>query len=714
MSERFYTILTKLGKAKIANATALGTKVNLTKFQVGDGNGSYYNPTEDQTQLRNKVWESNISSIKIDENNPNWVVLETIIPGDVGGFMIREAAALDDEGNIISIGKYPETYKPVVGDGSTKDLYIRMILEVSNATSVTLKIDPSVILATKKDIEVITSNMSNLSKKVTKNTEDISEINEQLTNITEDAESLKDKVEGIEVPVTSVNKKTGDIILKAEDIKTNDEITLEDFKSASSKEINDIKKGIGTRNLIFNSNFKNGLSLWSSWNNTTINIDSNLNCIIKAVTSTSVGYGILTPTLSLVKDQKYTISFFASSYYNTSILNYIYIVSESTGTIKLDNVNNLGTLYSFCSITFTSEYSINDAKILIGSAKKGVTDEGFRLRNIKIEKGVIPTDWTPAPEEITNKLDTIQTGAEVNQNAISKININNQILNSTSKTDTIQLTLDNDIKTSISNKEIIIKKRNKLDDPLELFVNKTTGVDDNIETTPFKTIQAAIDYVKNYYAYLEKGVNIKITPGEYDNPFNINNFGVNYGVITLISTEAEQIPSGGNISDESHSVVVQQFECKNNATTIQFVGFTSRGYNPTSMKIDIAEGGSDYVKLLDLLSNDNLVFSKSVIYGSAGNLSPWKYYYGFRPYYTKILIRDSKLGQFASGTPGGNSAPIRIVDNSDVVLLNVKFEGNASFDIIAEESRVHLRNCSRTDGQQLKKNISKACLIAEA
>ena len=210
MAEQFYTILTKLGKAKIANATALGTKVNLTKFQVGDGNGSYYNPTEDQTQLRNKVWESNISSITVDENNPNWIVLETIIPGDVGGFMIREAAALDDEGNIISIGKYPETYKPVIGDGSTKDLIIKMILEVSNTSSVTLKLDPTVILATQKDIQI-----------------------------------LENKIKNIKIPVTSVNSKTGAIELKAEDIKTEDgksvETQLADIATEVKQNNEDIK-----------------------------------------------------------------------------------------------------------------------------------------------------------------------------------------------------------------------------------------------------------------------------------------------------------------------------------------------------------------------------------------------------------------------------------------------------------------------------------------
>lgn len=155
MDEQFYTILTKLGKSKVANATGLGEKVNLTKFKVGDSNGNYYNPTEEQTELRNIVYETNINAVYTDEDNPNWIVIEVVIPGNVGGFTIREAAVFDDLGNMIAIGKYPETYKPLSENGSTKDLLIKMILEVSNASVVTIKVDPTVIFASKKDLEVL-------------------------------------------------------------------------------------------------------------------------------------------------------------------------------------------------------------------------------------------------------------------------------------------------------------------------------------------------------------------------------------------------------------------------------------------------------------------------------------------------------------------------------------------------------------------------------
>lgn len=108
--------------------------------------------------------------------------------------MIREAAILDDEDNVVAIAKYPETYKPLTQDGSSKDILIRTILEVSNASSVTLKVDPTVILATKKDIQIITSSMNELDKRITKNEESITNIKSDLADITTDNKRLtKDK-----------------------------------------------------------------------------------------------------------------------------------------------------------------------------------------------------------------------------------------------------------------------------------------------------------------------------------------------------------------------------------------------------------------------------------------------------------------------------------------------------------------------------------------
>lgn len=169
--QKYYTILTKAGKASIANATALGNKVDFVKLRLGDGAGAEYNPTEEQTALKKVVWEGSISNVKIDEENLNWIVIETIIPGSVGGFMIREVGIFDSENKLIAVSKYPETYKPAADSGSVKDLVIRIILVVSNTSSVNLKVDPTVILATLKDIQDLNTKIetvnTNLDNKIT-------------------------------------------------------------------------------------------------------------------------------------------------------------------------------------------------------------------------------------------------------------------------------------------------------------------------------------------------------------------------------------------------------------------------------------------------------------------------------------------------------------------------------------------------------------------
>lgn len=197
MEEKFYIILTKIGREKIANATALGELVGLTKFQVGDSNGEYYEPTEEQTALKNVVWEGNINSLRIDEKNPNWIVIETILPGTVGGFMIREAAVLDNENNIIAIGKYPETYKPRAEDGSIKDLVVKMILQLSNTSNVTLEVDPTLVFVTQKDIQDLDDKFDKNIKEIKVNIGDVNILTTDSKDLSGAINEVVKKIENI-------------------------------------------------------------------------------------------------------------------------------------------------------------------------------------------------------------------------------------------------------------------------------------------------------------------------------------------------------------------------------------------------------------------------------------------------------------------------------------------------------------------------------------
>ncbi len=149
----FYTILTDIGKAKLANATALGTTVSLQDIAVGDGGGVAVTPQTSDTALTNEVWRAALNNISIDSSNANWIVCDGYIPSDVGDFTVREVGLFDADGDMIAVGNYPDTYKPTLASGSAKDLYIKVIIEVSDAGVVELKVDPSVVLATRKYVD---------------------------------------------------------------------------------------------------------------------------------------------------------------------------------------------------------------------------------------------------------------------------------------------------------------------------------------------------------------------------------------------------------------------------------------------------------------------------------------------------------------------------------------------------------------------------------
>ncbi|WP_298438098.1 phage tail protein [Geobacter sp.] len=153
MPTTYYTKVTTSGQNKLAAALVSQTPVPLTHFAVGDANGAYYEPTGNEAALVHEVWRAAVNRVYQHQNNANWVVVEAIIPASQGGFDIREAAVFDAEGDMIAIGKYPLTNKPLPGSGSEKDLYVRLIMQVTNATTVQQTIDMSLVLATKEYVD---------------------------------------------------------------------------------------------------------------------------------------------------------------------------------------------------------------------------------------------------------------------------------------------------------------------------------------------------------------------------------------------------------------------------------------------------------------------------------------------------------------------------------------------------------------------------------
>lgn len=142
----FYTLLTNYGIAKIVEARANKQTINLSHIAVGDAE---IIPSESMSALKSEKHRLAINSIIQDENNPSYLIIEGVIPVSVGGFYINEVGIFDESGNLFAIGNLPKTYKPLLSEGSAKDLTLKITIEVANASEITLKVDNSVVLATR-------------------------------------------------------------------------------------------------------------------------------------------------------------------------------------------------------------------------------------------------------------------------------------------------------------------------------------------------------------------------------------------------------------------------------------------------------------------------------------------------------------------------------------------------------------------------------------
>ncbi|MCG0309535.1 phage tail protein [Escherichia coli] len=153
MSTKFYTLLTDIGAAKLASAAALGVPLKITHMAVGDGGGTLPTPDAKQTALVNEKRRAALNMLYIDPQNSSQIIAEQVIPENEGGWWIREVGLFDESGALIAVGNCPESYKPQLAEGSGRTQTVRMVLITSSTDNITLKIDPAVVLATRKYVD---------------------------------------------------------------------------------------------------------------------------------------------------------------------------------------------------------------------------------------------------------------------------------------------------------------------------------------------------------------------------------------------------------------------------------------------------------------------------------------------------------------------------------------------------------------------------------
>lgn len=153
MSQTYFAILTAIGEAKLANAISFGNQLQVSRMAVGDGNGALPVPIRTQTALVHETYRADLNSLMVDPVNASQIIAELVIPDIEGGYWLREMGLYDAAGDLIAVANCPPSYKPVLGEGSGRTQVMRMVLVVASTTAIQLKIDPSVVLATREYVD---------------------------------------------------------------------------------------------------------------------------------------------------------------------------------------------------------------------------------------------------------------------------------------------------------------------------------------------------------------------------------------------------------------------------------------------------------------------------------------------------------------------------------------------------------------------------------
>lgn len=143
----YETLITKKGQELLAQSLNTNTQVALKEIRFSDYSGAI---NENMSVLASIKHTQDITSNMQDTNNANTIVIETLIPANIGGFYIETLGVYTDKGELFALAKINSTYKPLLSENLATDLHVKLYLQVGNASNVVLNIDESVVLASRE------------------------------------------------------------------------------------------------------------------------------------------------------------------------------------------------------------------------------------------------------------------------------------------------------------------------------------------------------------------------------------------------------------------------------------------------------------------------------------------------------------------------------------------------------------------------------------
>ncbi len=144
--------LTLAGAAEIEAAYQAGSVVTIQAVAIGDGGGLPPPSTPDElaamTALAGEFGREPFSSGATDDGFISGQVI--INCKKYPGKTLRELGLISQSGTLIACGLYPDTFLPAQTDSVIKEVIITSVLELTHAESVTLLLDPEMMVLTQE------------------------------------------------------------------------------------------------------------------------------------------------------------------------------------------------------------------------------------------------------------------------------------------------------------------------------------------------------------------------------------------------------------------------------------------------------------------------------------------------------------------------------------------------------------------------------------
>jgi len=303
-------------------------------------------------------------------------------------------------------------------------------------------------------------------------------------------------------------------ITNLETITANNEEVIASTTNNLSARIDGID--IGGRNLLRNSDFRLGYKLWG----TAAAVETD-NILGNLLTITNVGddttyFGIEPEeryqTINIVAGKSYVLSFYAEG--SIDEINDIWVRGTGNGAMNLPNAPITTSLGVRTELVFIADFSATNGSIIIG-ANGAETNDWFAVTAIKLEQGNKATDWTAAPEDTGELIDTVtaditefkRVQVAANEATAETIDtLSATVGENTAEISRVSLASTTNKESIVATKEVLTAKvdaaRGDFTDALEIVVNDVEANAQLIETLDLEFENNKVEYENNFTAFV--------------------------------------------------------------------------------------------------------------------------------------------------------------------------------------------------------------------